>query len=965
MHRPVNKEDYLIARGANPRTGVVTPSSHSASSSIDGHGSAPHGRWRQRADEWVSFDFDQETAIPRPHEERPSAPYHRLRLPPKLVPRDRGSSLGEFSTPFKPLGQNSRSSNGDTFASHKQIGAIEALREVPIKTTSPHARHNPSSGEPAVRRKPVGTPPKGNPDHVTSASPEFDGSDDPVLLPPKFETDLRSCSAPIPAPLRTFGLCNVDKDLPTLPGDTPRSPSQEYQVIATQNPFLGREETEDVSECPNPMSQKNNRLAVAQKDLPCLPQGDGPSRPRQASTPLELGTVKNNFTSPENAMSRPAESHGGPRGPRGGNSAYPFTRLARQTHPPPQTRKANDLLGVRPMPVPTYDNPPKYQQPNSTRPILARTKPVSSMPPTVMPTSNRVKDDHELLSTTTSTLTGNTISRPGGPRQLLVGQRPSMPDPRTTTAGRPRVPRRPATPDTPGIFMNTSMNMSADSIMPIMLPRVRPRDIPRQPMPMRDENMHGIPRMIAEHKNPTYPKSRLTRGETEWQESGTRSRFDAERSLVPPPLRPRLLSGQEHLIAKDTRKEGEIAVVNGLGLTRKCSRCHNGFVDVKRPDLGGVQKNSDEVNNGLRKTHPTGSPLPGLPEESEVDVRLHGHEQDQEGHHEAGHDVCCPDCCKEEDVHGSCLGHSSPSTVSSPNKSIWSQSHSPSSAGESDEWGDVENHKHEGPPPDILLTKESPPCLERSKVRPTRGSPIELSAHPRTPATPFKNAAEPRAVGQSKQKSAVPGLHKRQRSRSSPVIGSASPIPKPNTSQGMRLPGGSRLRVPTPTGLAISCIGQPRSRNTSGTSIGTIEVQVPGIGFFGGGAASDLVLVPFEATKMWIKNHPQVMKVGWEILERAWQMSRIMTTTGWRLWALVFVYSKTGKLKLKVSKGETAGGFVIDCARSALYLVVFAAVGVFFLRVLGIVLGLFGIVGWVFRAIFWVLKKVLGLGVTR
>jgi len=107
------------------------------------------------------------------------------------------------------------------------------------------------------------------------------------------------------------------------------------------------------------------------------------------------------------------------------------------------------------------------------------------------------------------------------------------------------------------------------------------------------------------------------------------------------------------------------------------------------------------------------------------------------------------------------------------------------------------------------------------------------------------------------------------------------------------------------------------------------------------------------------------MTLGWEVLERGWQMGQITTTTGWKLWAMVFVYSKTGKLRLNMSRGETAGGFVIDCARSMLYLLVFAAVGVFVLRVLNVVLGVVGIVGWFFKALFWIAKQILGVAMVR
>ncbi|KAK6383759.1 hypothetical protein LTS17_003051 [Exophiala oligosperma] len=305
MHRPLHKEDYLIARGANPRTGVVTPGSHSASSSVDGKSPVPHGRWRQRGDEWISSDFEQETPPPKQRKERLSSPHQRLRLPPKLVARERGSSVGELSAPIKPLGQNSRSSNGDTFAFYRHVRESEMHREVPIRTISPQMRQKQSPGEPGVRRKPVGTPPKGKRDGAKSDSPAIDESDDTVLRHPKLETDLRSSSAPVPAPLRNFGPCNVDKDLPTLPGDTPRSPSQEYRTIATQNPFLGGEEKETAREFPDPTSQGSTGRAIAQKDLPCLPMNNGPSRLRQASTPMELGTPEECHEPTSRKSSRP------------------------------------------------------------------------------------------------------------------------------------------------------------------------------------------------------------------------------------------------------------------------------------------------------------------------------------------------------------------------------------------------------------------------------------------------------------------------------------------------------------------------------------------------------------------------------------------------------------------------------------------------------------------------------------
>lgn len=89
-------------------------------------------------------------------------------------------------------------------------------------------------------------------------------------------------------------------------------------------------------------------------------------------------------------------------------------------------------------------------------------------------------------------------------------------------------------------------------------------------------------------------------------------------------------------------------------------------------------------------------------------------------------------------------------------------------------------------------------------------------------------------------------------------------------------------------------------------------------------------------------------------------MTQVITLTSAKLWGVVFVYSKTGRLKLK--KGDTAGGFVFDCMRSCLYGLVFMAIGVAAMRVLKWVLNVMGVLGMVINAMVWVFKTLLGYG---
>lgn len=82
--RTVSRDDYLTARGANPRTGVVSPSitdsSTRPSTDHERHYDRPRrqlsaSKWRTRGDQWVSIDADQKTPMPSPDEEVQDNPH--------------------------------------------------------------------------------------------------------------------------------------------------------------------------------------------------------------------------------------------------------------------------------------------------------------------------------------------------------------------------------------------------------------------------------------------------------------------------------------------------------------------------------------------------------------------------------------------------------------------------------------------------------------------------------------------------------------------------------------------------------------------------------------------------------------------------------------------------------------------------------------------------------------------------
>ncbi|KAL2443578.1 hypothetical protein ABEF95_007170 [Exophiala dermatitidis] len=919
--------------------------------------------------------------------------------PPRLSSANRDSSVardqrawsGYGGPPTAPVGMVSqeRSSTYDP-----------PLRTDGQGLPSENAAALPSLGEsrdePTVRRKPVGSPPtKSTRGGDSQGLDVTNNSDETVLKKPRFNADMRSSSAPDPLRLRIVTPYNVDKDLPTLPPQSTSPNISLGQGQAVEESFLGQRLATMAANGPSSKTSNICGLRSVEKELPCLPTNSGPSplKPELNPNPVQIRESRgktSNSSMTENAS---------PQGPRGGDPAYPYIRAMRPTYPLPR-KKPDFPMGERRMPVPVYDNPPKLSMPPMSMTRLRAEGPRSMPGPATKP-SNRQQQEYILSSSITTTPIDTFSNRQGMPRPLRIGPRPLMPESKMQGPGRHALGPRPPPIGLSDTIMSTGMNMNTDNLMSIPLPRIRPRAITGPTMPTRLEGMYGIPSIAPNHNQADITEVQYldpNRNER-LQLEPTLNSPESEIDLIPPPLKLRQTS-------REAPKPAPLITeppASGLGLLRKCSRCHHGFVDVKPRSTDGVtpmfvhQKADGEASGDYKRLHPTGSPLPGLPEEiGDQTTQMNGSgSATTDVVDERDHTICCPDCCKDEDCHEGCLGHPSPSSTASPTKSIWSDVHSPSSASEVDDWDDVNDV--EGSSSDKKAVGRSPKKINSSSRIEHGPTPIELSAQPRTPAARSQEdlagaggstdaliaALSATGISRSKNLISEQRKHRRQRSSSSPVIGAAVVGP-PYPSESPGASGASaRLRIPAPMGLAIGCSGLPSKgrRNVSGTSVATtsttFEFQVPGLGLglgsLGGSRScansttnTNFAELVFKG-KTWIKNHPHITKLGWDVLERAWQMGQIMTSTGWRLWAVLIVYFQTGKLKLKLNKkkGETAGGFVVDCARSALYLMVFVAVTVFVMRIVRVVLGVVGIVGWLIRAALWVLKQVLGLGVVR
>lgn len=1011
MHRTVDKGDYLLARGANPRTGVVTPGSHSAGGSQDqdevtrAQLTAPESRWRQRDDQWISLDLGHPTSSSTPPLDRLPQQHPRpLRTPHKLAAGQRDTlTTAEKISPYGHSGAkyspavNSPTNMSATFHLRQHSHGIGFYPDTLLDNTQPPRLHDEMRAEHPLPRKLVeSSPGRSIANSDLQGQSETHESTQGVLKKHRFETNLRSSSAPDPPRMRTFTPRDINKALPRIPRD---SINQDQKTSGT-DPFLDLPDPTQPANVPGSKISNISGHPLVEKELPCLPTSSGQSPLIRESTPARIITAEKNEESTKDLSRRQIAT---PQGPRGGDPAYPFIRSARPNYPIPPITRPHGPLGERPMPLPVYDNPPKHLSP------LKRMAGPKAEGPRPMPVHgtriDRRRDGFGQSLNTITIPTDMSMSKAGVPRAFRAGSTYLGMGQRTMDCGLNGFHQRPTHPGGSDMTMNTSMDQGTDVMMSIPLPRIRPRATTRPSMAPRAEAA-----LVGPNSEPTHNRTNKIIAmacQPTWDITGLEAMrrgnlVGKDANLIPEPLKPRMPTVGGPTTMNEMQSDLAETTLDGLGLMRKCSRCHQGFVDVRLHNTDSVtptfgpQKAGAGASEGTRKLHPKGRSLPVLPEGADASANNEAQGMTSPDwskkadvvDDERDHAICCPDCCKQ-DCHEGCLGHPSPSPTPSPTRSIiWSPAQSTSSPSEVEEWGPSSSPKRgeKGRTNQLSFIKSA---LERSSKKETSrydsrvksksgqiGSPkrslIELSAQPRTPPvfdelvasgpTIGAVAAAASALGFRSRNLLTESSNKMQKSSRSPVLGIDMSPRKTSESRNCKAASGARLRVPTPTGLAISCSSTTENFNVSDNGNGAMELQVPSLGSLGGGAVAEMLLVPFEASKMWIRNHPHVLTSGWALIERGWQMGQIMTTTGWKLWSLVFVYSKTGQFTLSVAKGETAGGFVIDCARSMLYLLIFLAVSVFVMRVLRVVLGVMGIVGWCFKAVFWVLKGILRLG---
>jgi hypothetical protein len=292
--RTVSHEDYLLARGANPRTGVVTPSIHSGSSSIDDQElfkireMSQNAKWRLKGDQWVSLSLDEPSPLPGPPSElNSSRPGRLLRIPPKLVHGSRAQE-GTHVNNFEQRKTDSLTATADNAARLRQTaqknerafpnpkGKSSVIRATALPPSSIPSNHDRSGKDTVTRRKPLGAPAyKQSGEKLFQSNDLPEASTETVITKTRPVEQARSSSIPTPRKIRFFRPEDVGKALPALPdlpgpkvndGGNWKEESQSQSIS-----FLGLRPGDGIKGIQDRTDPNNHS---SEKKLPCPPTND-------------------------------------------------------------------------------------------------------------------------------------------------------------------------------------------------------------------------------------------------------------------------------------------------------------------------------------------------------------------------------------------------------------------------------------------------------------------------------------------------------------------------------------------------------------------------------------------------------------------------------------------------------------------------------------------------------------------
>ncbi|KAK2800153.1 hypothetical protein FQN50_008248 [Emmonsiellopsis sp. PD_5] len=293
--RTVSRDDHLTARGANPRTGVVSPSLMSGSANSGSRDSqedtATIQKWRLKGNQWVSLDPNEKTPLPTPEAKETAEPVFSNKHGSQTAPRSPSSPLAkshlsELEDRFVVNMPSAKEPSPLTMTTQQIIDfqkAIERVQREGGTMVDPETVPTPRS----VTPEGLSTPPtklrkrlknklRGRKRSVTSpVSPGSDKQDtnrdnghSAVVPPNNLATHVESCYSddlpPIPTSRSSCGKSNGDNV-----GAVPSLPSHNTQN-ARQEPFLGQGAGSEDPFYPNKTSEPNAEILSRYPSLPWM-----------------------------------------------------------------------------------------------------------------------------------------------------------------------------------------------------------------------------------------------------------------------------------------------------------------------------------------------------------------------------------------------------------------------------------------------------------------------------------------------------------------------------------------------------------------------------------------------------------------------------------------------------------------------------------------------------------------------
>ena len=558
---------------------MITPGIHSASNSFDeantlrARGIALPAKWRQKGNEWISLDLDQPTPVGTPPSPLPPPGTNELRTPRKLtsdVPFAQARAVevarGAPRAVISPRTQRS----GEVLTPTSFPGTYPPT---PQEVNQNAVQQN-TGADHTIRRKPVGATPTKMTQDTDRLSPEPALS--PLELRPTLvnaEQSARSSSAPTSRKTQPFSPADVGKDLPVIP--------DEYVLPSRRNedPFLDHRPDVQARVHSSGTLNTSGRFH-REKGLPCLPTSNGQY---QSMNPEPYASTLAEGPLPMPQLSRP-------QGPRGNDQIDPhfYKRKPRQMLTSMQETPRPHPRGGRPMPIPVYDNPPA--PPMYVDPLAMQHPDV--IPRRVYPRCMHAQGPREGPFTTISTSTSMFTDMPPPPARF-PRMRPRMHAIQRGSGEMGMID--PFVNQRPQPNVNMKGNIHSEDLMTVPMPRVRPRAAFRPQMPSRAEGMHSVPKV---NMSQTSSQGVLMVAPLQSSLTGMQTTShisdDVEDHTFPVHT-----FGPPNLRIITPNFAGESSEPADLhGLTRRCSRCSNGFVTGRPRNTNQVVTPADRLMDG-------------------------------------------------------------------------------------------------------------------------------------------------------------------------------------------------------------------------------------------------------------------------------------------------------------------------------------------------------------------------------